>query len=86
MEFYWSFVLVNAWTFGCFWYDKTQAIAGKRRMPEATLLALSAFGGSPGALLGRQLFRHKTRKEPFSTILHVIVMAQVGLIIGFVIL
>jgi uncharacterized membrane protein YsdA (DUF1294 family) len=42
------------------------------------------IGGSPGALLARQLFRHKTRKEPFSTQLLTIVVLQVGAIIGFV--
>jgi uncharacterized membrane protein YsdA (DUF1294 family) len=40
------------------------------------------IGGSPGALLARKLFRHKTRKEPFSTQLQVIIALQAGVAIG----
>lgn len=76
------FVLVNIWTIGTFWTDKNRAIAGARRVREADLLWLAAIGGSPGALLARQWFRHKTRKEPFSTRLLLIVFAQLGAIIG----
>ena len=43
------------------------------------------IGGSPGALLARRWFRHKTRKEPFSTRLLVIVAVQAGTIIGLAI-
>jgi uncharacterized membrane protein YsdA (DUF1294 family) len=34
---------------------------------EATLLAFGVTGGWPGAILGQQLFRHKTQKQPFKT-------------------
>jgi uncharacterized membrane protein YsdA (DUF1294 family) len=37
---------------------------------------------SPGALLARRLFRHKTRKQPFSTQLMLIVAIQLGALIG----
>jgi uncharacterized membrane protein YsdA (DUF1294 family) len=77
-------VVVNAWTILRFWQDKQRAIAGQRRIRESDLLGLALIGGSPGALLARQLFRHKTRKEPFSTQLLTIVVLQVGAIIGFV--
>lgn len=71
-------VLVNAWTMVRFWQDKTRAVAGGRRIPEADLLGLAILGGSPGAFAARRLFRHKTRKEPFSTNLLLIAMAQFG--------
>jgi uncharacterized membrane protein YsdA (DUF1294 family) len=77
-----AFILVNLWTILCFWRDKERALAGERRISEADLLRLALVGGSPGALLARQLFRHKTRKEPFSTQLYVIVAIQIGLAIG----
>lgn len=73
---------LNGWTMLRFWQDKQRARAGDRRIPEADLLALAAFGGSPGALLARRLFRHKTRKEPFSTRLQLICMAQLGVLAG----
>lgn len=71
-------VLVNAWTMLRFWQDKQWAIAGRRRIPEANLLGLALIGGTPGAFAARRLFRHKTRKEPFSTPLLLIAAIQLG--------
>jgi uncharacterized membrane protein YsdA (DUF1294 family) len=76
-------LLVNAWTILRFWQDKRRAVAGERRIRESDLLGLALIGGSPGALLARRLFRHKTRKEPFSTQLFVILALQIGALIGF---
>ena len=75
-------LVVNCWTFLRFWQDKQRARAGDRRIPEADLLVLALIGGSPAAFLARHLFRHKTRKEPFSTQLQVIAALQLGAIIG----
>ena len=75
-------VCVNLLTVLLFWWDKRRAIAGERRIREADLLGLAFFGGSPGALLARRLFRHKTRKQPFSTQLLLIVAIQLGALIG----
>ncbi|HVJ01447.1 MAG TPA: DUF1294 domain-containing protein [Sphingomonas sp.] len=74
---------INGWTVLRFWQDKNRAIRGARRIPEADLLGLAMLGGSPGAFAARQLFRHKTRKQPFSTYLMLIVAVQIGLGIGF---
>jgi uncharacterized membrane protein YsdA (DUF1294 family) len=71
-------LLVNAWTVLRFWQDKQRAQAGERRIAESDLLGLALIGGCPGALLARHLFRHKTRKQPFSTYLLVIVAGQIG--------
>ena len=79
-------LLINAATFAAFWSDKRRAIAGERRISEASLLQLALIGGSPGALVARHLFRHKTRKEPFSTRLLLIVAIQAGAGIGLLIL
>jgi uncharacterized membrane protein YsdA (DUF1294 family) len=81
-----ALALVTLWTILRFWQDKKRATAGKRRIPEGDLLGLALVGGSPGALLARHLFRHKTRKEPFSTQLMVIAVLQIGAIIGFVLI
>lgn len=69
---------VNAITVTRFWRDKQRAIAGLRRVPEAELLGLALIGGTPGAFLARAMFRHKTRKQPFSTQLMVTAAAQAG--------
>lgn len=45
--------------------DKLRAKKHRWRIPEATLLAVAASGGSLGSLLGMYAFRHKTRKPKF---------------------
>ena len=87
-EYWWvipALVLVNLWTILRFWQDKQKARTGDRRVPESSLLGLALIGGSPGALLARHVFRHKTRKEPFSTQLLVIVALQLGAVVGLAI-
>ncbi|MDR7101331.1 DUF1294 domain-containing protein [Croceicoccus sp. BE223] len=79
-------VAVNLWTLAAFRHDKRQAVAGHRRIAERDLLLLAAIGGSPGAFAGRHAFRHKTRKEPFSTLLQLIAAVQVGLAAGLLVL
>jgi len=73
-----ALVCINLWTMLAFWRDKKRAVAGERRFSEADLLVLALAGGSPGALLARRLFRHKTRKQPFSTRLFLIAAMQAG--------
>lgn len=75
-------LVINAIAATSFWLDKRYAIEGRRRIREATLLQMAFLGGSPGALVARRAFRHKTRKEPFSTYLLLIVMVQAGAVIG----
>jgi uncharacterized membrane protein YsdA (DUF1294 family) len=71
-------VAINLVTFAAFALDKRAAERRAWRIPEARLLMLAAFGGSPGALVAQQALRHKTRKEPFRTWLWVIVVAQIA--------
>ena len=77
-----ALVILNVWTFIRFWQDKYCAINGRRRVPESSLLGLAIMGGSPAALFARRWFRHKTRKEPFSTYLLLIAVVQLGALIG----
>jgi len=74
---------INAMAFLAFASDKRRAVAGDRRTPEQTLLGLAAIGGSLGAIAGQQLFRHKTRKEPFRTILWSIPVLQAAALAGW---
>ena len=80
-----ALLVVNVWTILRFWQDKQRAIAGERRISEGDLLGLALIGGSPGALLARRWFSHKTRKQPFSTYLYLILVVQIGAAIGFVV-
>ena len=73
-------VAINAATFAAFALDKRAAERRAWRVPEARLLMMAAFGGSPGALVAQQTLRHKTRKEPFRTSLWVIVAAQIAVL------
>ena len=77
-------VPLNVWTMLTFWRDKQRAMAGERRISEADLLVLALIGGSPGAFTARWLFRHKTRKQPFSTRLFLIAAVQAGALTGLV--
>lgn len=78
-------LLVNLWTVLRFWQDKRRAIAGGRRIPESDLLGLALIGGSPGAFAARRLFRHKTRKQPFSTWLWLIALGQLAIGAGLLV-
>lgn len=68
--------VLNLAALAAFGLDKALAGAGRRRIPEARLLQLAVLGGTPGAYAGRALFRHKTRKQPFSARLHRIALVQ----------
>jgi uncharacterized membrane protein YsdA (DUF1294 family) len=71
-------LLVNVAAFGALALDKAAAESGRRRIAESTLLLLALAGGSPGAWLAVKVMRHKTRKQPFRSILIAIVVLQVG--------
>nr|WP_170329485.1 DUF1294 domain-containing protein [Ruegeria arenilitoris] len=71
---------INVLTLLAFAWDKARARRRKGRVPERRLLWLAALGGSPCALLGRWIFRHKTRKRGFSIRLFVILGVQMSLI------
>ena len=62
-------LIINLWLFMLFWLDKRAAEQGSRRVSERFLLTLIFLGGAIGALLASQLFRHKTKKQPFRTLL-----------------
>lgn len=71
--------LANLVAFAAMGLDKSSARRGGQRIPERTLLTLAAVGGGPGAVLAQQVFRHKTRKQPFASVLYAILIAQLAL-------
>jgi uncharacterized membrane protein YsdA (DUF1294 family) len=60
--------------------DKSAAVAGRRRIPESTLLLCGLAGGWPGALLAQRLLSHKTRKQAFQHKFWGTVVANIGLL------
>jgi uncharacterized membrane protein YsdA (DUF1294 family) len=77
-----ALVVMNLATFAMFGSDKAAAVGKRSRVPERTLLTLAALGGSPGALLARPVFRHKTRKQPFGAWLMLIVFLQASALVA----
>ena len=71
---------LNLLTFIVYGIDKWKAVKGKWRIPEATLLILAAIGGSIGALLGMQIWHHKTQHLKFKYGVPFILLAQIVLI------
>ncbi|MEB2846054.1 DUF1294 domain-containing protein [Rhizobiales bacterium RZME27] len=67
------YLLFNVVVFCVYWWDKQAARDGEWRVSENTLLTVALFGGSLGAVTAQQTLRHKTRKEPFRSILMTIV-------------
>ncbi|MCF7834590.1 DUF1294 domain-containing protein [Candidatus Gracilibacteria bacterium] len=63
----WYFVLINIVTFVVRGLDKWKARKAKWRISEKLLFILTLIGGFLGALIGMQLFRHKTIKGKFLT-------------------
>ena len=76
--------LANLAAFAAMGWDKSCAERGERRIAERTLLAFAAAGGGPGAVLAQQVFRHKTRKQPFVNYLKAIVALQAIAMAGLI--
>ena len=66
-------------TFVFYGYDKRQFVKNKPRVPEPILHMPALLGGTPGALPGQLLFRHKTKKLRFRIVFPAIVLLQAGL-------
>ena len=61
--------------------DKHRARHGQWRIPEMVLHLAALLGGWSGALLGQQLWRHKTRKRPFQVAFWTIGLVQACLLV-----
>jgi uncharacterized membrane protein YsdA (DUF1294 family) len=76
------FAGINVATMLCYGYDKLLARAGLQRVPELALHVLAVCGGTPGALVGQILFRHKTRDVRFRLIFLAIAAVQVVVLLA----
>lgn len=73
----WYLLLINAAAFLLMLADKWKAVHHRWRIPERTLLGVSALGGSIGALAGMYLVRHKTRHLQFTIGIPVMLAVQI---------
>lgn len=74
---------INVLAFAVYGVDKWKARKGRWRVPEATLLGLAALGGSVGAWVAMQLFRHKTKKNKFRYGVPIMFVLQVAAVLFF---
>lgn len=70
-------VFINILAFVLMSTDKAKAKRNAWRIPEKTLFLSAILGGSIGAILGMQLFRHKTKHRSFVIGMPAILVAQV---------
>ncbi|OHW63235.1 hypothetical protein EUAN_00990 [Andreesenia angusta] len=59
------FIIINALSLTMMYMDKYYAKSSRRRIPESKLMTVAIFGGSLGAFMGMNLFRHKTKHPKF---------------------
>ena len=77
-------VAVNLVSFTLYGLDKLKAKKGLWRIRESTLLLIAALGGSVGALLGMEVFRHKTKHWQFKVLVPVFFILHIALAIWLV--
>ena len=77
------FVAISVVTLLTFGYDKVVSGRDMTRVPEAVLLLLTLLGGTVGALVAMQLFRHKSAKKSFQVRFWGVVLVQVLAALGW---
>ena len=74
-------LLMSIFTLAVFSADKKRARKGSERIPEKTLLVMTALFGAFGAFIGRILAHHKTEKGYFSLVIWFSMILQAALIV-----
>ena len=77
-------VAVNLVSFTLYGLDKLKAKKGLWRIRESTLLLVALLGGSLGALLGMEVFRHKTKHWQFKVLVPVFFILHLALAVWLV--
>ncbi len=70
---------MNLLAFALYGIDKLKAKRGAWRIPESTLLLVAFLGGSLGAFLGMELFRHKTKHAKFKILVPLFLILHIAL-------
>ncbi len=71
-------ILITTIAFLLFGMDKQRANNREWRISESNLLLAAIMGGAFGAKIGQKLFRHKTKKEPFKSVLNVCLVCNIA--------
>ena len=71
-------IVINILAYSLMGVDKTNARRKKRRIPEVTLFLVALLGGSLGAVIGMNFFRHKTKHWYFVVGMPLILILQLA--------
>ena len=79
-------LIINGVALFQMWWDKRCAKKDARRIPEKNLFLSAILGGSIGAIVGMQWFRHKTKHWYFVVGMPAILVVQIALVLLLVFL
>ena len=82
----WYLLIINLVAFVCYGVDKLMAKRNTPRISELALLLLALAGGSVGAWLGMQVWRHKTKHAKFRWGVPMILLLQVAIYLWVIVL
>ena len=71
-----TYGLMSIVTFLLYWHDKRRAQQAGQRTPEKIIHGAELLGGWPGAFIGQQALRHKTRKVSYQVVFWAIVVVH----------
>ncbi len=74
-------LIINGVALFQMWWDKRCAKKDARRIPEKNLFVSAILGGSIGAIVGMQWFRHKTKHWYFVVGMPAILVVQITLVL-----
>ena len=77
--------LLSVILFAAYGLDKSAAQHDRWRTSESSLHLLALAGGWPGALVAQQVFRHKTKKQPFRSVFWGTVIGNCVLLVIFLV-
>ena len=71
------YIIYNSLVLATYGMDKYYAVKKQHRIPEKKLMSLAFFFGGPGAFLGMQIFRHKTKHLQFQILVPIFMILQI---------
>lgn len=81
MKFFITYIIIiNLYAIYIMYIDKKNAKGKKWRVPEAKLFVIAILLGSPGILIGMQIFRHKTKHLKFVYGIPTILIIQIYIV------